>query len=68
MARTIDEFGNESGSIVERKEKKKRELAMNDGPSTPIKFDEGMNKFMPNLGAGRTNDKKIRSKIKIPRA
>ena len=27
MARTIDEFGNESGSIVERKEKKKQELA-----------------------------------------
>ena len=46
----------------------KTPIAMNDGPSTPIKFDEGMNKFMPNLGAGRTNDKKIRSKIKIPRA
>ena len=45
----------------------KTPIAMNDGPSTPIKFDEGMNKFMPNLGAGRTNDKKIRSKIKIPR-
>ena len=36
MARTIDEFGNESGSIVERKEKKKKELAMNQGPSTPV--------------------------------
>ena len=37
------------------------------GPSTPIKYDKGMMKFMPNLGAGRTNDKKIRSKIKIPK-
>ena len=68
MARTIDEFGNESGSIVERKERKKRELAMNEGASTPIKFDKQMNKYMPDLGAGRLNDKKIRFKNKIPRA
>ena len=66
MARTIDEFGNESGSIVERKEKKKKELAMNQGPSTPIKFDKQMNTYMPDLGAGRLNDKKIRFKKKIP--
>ena len=37
MARTIDEFGNESGSIVERKEKKKQELALNQGASTPVR-------------------------------
>ena len=66
MARTIDEFGNESGSIVERKEKKKKELAMNQGPSTPIKYYDNMG-YMPNLGAGRLNDKKIRFKNKIPR-
>jgi len=48
MARTIDEFGNESGSIVERKEKKKKELAMNQRPSTPIKYYDNMG-YMPDL-------------------
>ena len=57
---------SEDGSVKKRKGNKKA-IALNDGPSTPIKYDEGMGKFMPNLGAGRTNDKKIRSKIKIPR-
>ena len=57
---------SEDGSVKKRKGNKKA-IALNDGPSTPIKYDEGMRKFMPNLGAGRTNDKKIRSKIKIPR-
>ena len=33
----------------------------NAGPSTPIKYYEGMG-YMPNLGAGRLNDKKIRMK------
>ena len=59
MARTIDEFGNESTSIAQRKERKK--LAMNQGPSTPIKYYDNMG-YMPNLGAGRLNDKKIRPK------
>ena len=62
MAKTIDEFGNESSSIAQRKEQKK--LAMNQGPSTPIKYYEGMG-YMPNLGAGRLNDKKIRNKKSI---
>ena len=71
MARTIDEFGFESGSIAERKEKKKKELAMESdlkGQRTNIKFDSHMNKYMPDLGAGRLNDKKVRFKNKIPRA
>tara|TARA_R100000353_G_scaffold35143_1_gene28004 strand:+ start:238 stop:438 length:201 start_codon:yes stop_codon:yes gene_type:complete len=46
----------------------KTPIAMNDGPSTPIKFDKGMNKYMPNLGGGRLNDDKIRFKKKIPKA
>ena len=46
----------------------KTPIAMNEGASTPIKFDEGMKKYMPDLGAGRLNDKKIRFKNKIPRA
>ena len=52
MARTIDEFGNESGSIVERKEKKKNELAMNDGASTPVgiyKKADGTKMVMPRI-------------------
>ena len=36
-------------------------VALNAGPSTPIKYYEGMG-YMPNLGAGRLNDKKIRIK------
>ena len=45
----------------------KKAIAMNQGPSTPIKYYDNMG-YMPDLGAGRLNDKKIRSKIKIPRA
>ena len=62
---TIDEFGVETGSIGERKENQR--VAMNQGPSTPIKYDDNMG-YMPDLGAGRLNDKKIRFKKKIPRA
>ena len=58
----------------ENNPRKKREMrgdktpiALNEGASTPIKFDKGMNKYMPDLGAGRLNDKKIRFKNKIPR-
>lgn len=64
MARTIDEFGNESGSIAERKDKKKQELAMNQGPSTPVKYYKDMG-FMPNLGAGRPGQ--VRMKKPIPK-
>tara|TARA_Y100000401_G_C8176317_1_gene151736 strand:+ start:305 stop:505 length:201 start_codon:yes stop_codon:yes gene_type:complete len=59
MARTMDEFGNESGSIVERKERKKRELAMNQGPSTPIKYYDNMG-YMPDLGAGRVKNVRMK--------
>ena len=58
---------SEDGSKKVRKGNKKA-IALNDGPSTPIKYDPHMRKYMPNLGAGRVNDDKIRSKIKIPRA
>tara|TARA_R100000479_G_C6203598_1_gene135622 strand:+ start:284 stop:475 length:192 start_codon:yes stop_codon:yes gene_type:complete len=58
---------SEDGSVKKRKGNKKA-LALNAGPSTPIKYDPHMRKYMPNLGAGRVNDDKIRSKIKIPRA
>ena len=34
-------------------------VAMNAGPSTPIKYYEGMG-YMPNLGAGRAKVKKIK--------
>tara|TARA_R100000388_G_C7090804_1_gene87650 strand:- start:43 stop:258 length:216 start_codon:yes stop_codon:yes gene_type:complete len=71
MARTIDEFGNESGSIAERKEKKRQQLAMDPdlkGQRSNIKYDPFMKQFMPDLGAGRLNDKKIRFKNQIPRA
>ena len=34
-------------------------VAMNAGPSTPIKYYEGMG-YMPNLGAGRAKVKKLK--------
>ena len=59
----------EDGSVKKRKgDKKKNTIALNEGASTPIKFDKHMNKYMPDLGAGRLNDKKIRFKKKIPKA
>ena len=67
MARTIDEFGRESGSIAERKEKKKQELAMNEGASTPVRIDTAVDGYgntykrvLHNFGAGRIG--KIRPK------
>ena len=36
-------------------------VGVNQGPSTPITYYEGVG-YMPNLGAGRLNDKKIRIK------
>ncbi len=57
---------SEDGKKKIRKGNKKA-IAMNAGPSTPIKFDKGMKKYMPDLGVGRLNDKKIRFKNKIPR-
>ena len=59
MAKTIDEFGNESSSIAERKLKKKQELAMNQGPSTPIKYYDDMG-YMPDLGAGRIKNVRMK--------
>ena len=53
-----DEFM--SRNVTERKEKKKKDLALNQGPSTPVKIYEDtdyygkkVKKVMPNFGAGR---------------
>ena len=59
MAKTYDEDGTETNSISERNNKKKKLLALNDGPSTPIKYYDGMG-YMPNLGAGRAKVKKLK--------
>ena len=45
----------------------KKAIALNDGPSSPIKYYPGLG-YRPRLGGAGVNDKKIRSKIKIPRA
>ena len=37
-------------------------IGVNQGPSTPIKNYGGNAGYMPDLGAGRLNDKKIRFK------
>lgn len=41
-------------------------LAQNQGPSTPVKYDEGMGGFVPNQGAGRPAN--IRYKGQVPQA
>tara|TARA_B100000212_G_scaffold25020_2_gene16582 strand:- start:3816 stop:4007 length:192 start_codon:yes stop_codon:yes gene_type:complete len=54
---------SEDGSVRKRKGNKKA-LALNDGPSTPIKLytdvNEPSGRFLPNFGAGRVG--KIRMK------
>tara|TARA_R100000329_G_scaffold15836_1_gene16344 strand:- start:39 stop:230 length:192 start_codon:yes stop_codon:yes gene_type:complete len=58
---------NEDGTSFERNgNKKKNTIAMNAGPSTPIKLytdvNEPSGRFLPNFGAGRIG--KIRKKGK----
>ena len=66
MARTYDMDRTESGSISDRQEKKKRELALNDGPSTPIKLYTDVNqpdgRFLPDSGAGRVKNIRLKKK------
>lgn len=42
------------------------EIARNQGPSTPVKYDEEMKQFVPNQGGGRPTN--IRLKIPVPLA
>jgi|TARA_Y100000033_G_scaffold38502_1_gene37780 hypothetical protein len=42
-------------------------LAMNQGPSTPIKYDPGMGQFVPNQGAGRPGKVRLKPHM-IPKA
>ena len=58
MARTYEEDGSMTESSSERREKKK--LALNDGPSTPVKvyddvdgYGKKFKRVLPNFGAGR---------------
>lgn len=37
------------------------DLAANQGPSTPVKFDEQMNIFVPNMGAGRPGQVRLKT-------
>ena len=66
MAYTIDEDGFMSGDSFERKEKRKKDLALNDGPSTPIKLytdvpvDGG--RYLPDSGAGRIKNIRLKKK------
>ena len=67
MARTYDmESEFESGSISDRMEKKKKDLALNDGPSTPIKLYTDVNqpdgKFLPDSGACRIKNIRLKKK------
>ena len=62
MAKTYEEDGSMTESISERREKKK--LALNDGPSTPVKvyddvdgYGKKFKRVLPNFGAGRIKGK-----------
>ena len=36
-------------------------LIANEGPSTPVKYDEYMNTFVPNRGAGRATNIRLKN-------
>ena len=55
---------SEDGSKKIRKGNKKA-IALNDGPSTPIKYDPHMRKYMPNLGAVELMMIKLDQKLKF---
>jgi len=63
---TVDEDGFMSGNSFERKEKRKKDLALNDGPSTPIKLYTDVNqpdgRFLPDSGAGRIKNIRLKKK------
>ena len=57
MARTIDEDGNETGSISERKEKRRLASLQGDGFGTPDNIREA-NKRLSGPGPHSTKDKR----------
>lgn len=40
-------------------------FAANQGPSTPVKFDEQMNMLVPNMGAGRPGQVRLRMPVGV---
>jgi hypothetical protein len=40
----------------------------NQGPSTPVKYDPGMKQLVPNMGAGRPGETRLKPKFQIPLA
>jgi hypothetical protein len=46
---------------------KSTEIALNQGPSSPIKYDEGMNQYVPNPGAGRPGNVRLKPHM-LPKA
>lgn len=48
--------GPQLPNFVQERSKFAQMLAANQGPSTPIKYDESMGIFVPNLGAGRATN------------
>ena len=64
---TVDMDGFMSSNSFERKEKRKKDLALNDGPSTPIKLytdvnESGGGRFLPNFGKGRVGEVRLKKK------
>ena len=63
---TIDMDGFMSGNSFERKKKREKDLALNDGPSNPIKLYTDVNqpdgRFLPDSGAGRIKNIRLKKK------
>ena len=63
---TIDMDGFMSGNSFERNKKREKDLALNDGPSTPIKLYTDVNqpdgRFLPDSGAGRIKNIRLKKK------
>ena len=66
---TIDEDGFMSGNSFERKEKRKKDLAMLDGPATNVKiYDDlpgGQKRVLPDFGAGRVGKVRLKKKGRV---
>lgn len=60
----IEDIGPENKVVKTTKSKGYKELGeANDGPSTPVKYDAGMKQLVPNQGAGRVKNVRLKPEL-----
>ena len=60
----IEDIGPENKVVKTTKSKGYKELGeANDGPSTPVKYDAGMKQIVPNQGAGRVKNVRLKPEL-----